>query len=207
MAAAQRALAGASLLAVTVALAPMRVTAAPAPASRPEPAPASPAASMQPAPPAGATTTPGPQSGDSQEPARRWQIRQAPLAGAESSWGPPGGQMPEYAEFTEPQATQGPPPRGTPRIVSGAILGPLGLGLAIAGIVGATTDVLGDQKRLSVPMVGFGIVASAIGWGLFADGILRRKKFTRWQAKGGQVAVAPMLVPGRLAGVSLGLRF
>jgi hypothetical protein len=115
--------------------------------------------------------------------------------------------MPEYAEFTETPATTGPPPRGTPRIVTGAIVGPLGLGLAIAGVVGATTDMLGDNKRLSVPMVGFGIVASAIGWGLFADGILRRKKFMRWQAKGGQLTISPALVPGRLAGVSLGLRF
>ena len=115
--------------------------------------------------------------------------------------------MPEYAEFSEPQDPKGVPPRGTPRIVSGAILGPLGLGLAIAGIVGATTSVLGDRKSLSVPMVGVGVVASAIGWGLFADGVLRRKKFLRWQAKGGQVTLAPTLVPGRLAGVSLSLRF
>ncbi len=153
------------------------------------------------------TPKPGPRTSNGGEPSRRWQVRQAPLAGAESSWGPPGGQMPEYAEFTEPQHPKGPPPRGTPRIVSGAILGPLGLGLAIAGIVGATTSVLGDRKSLSVPMVGVGVVASAIGWGLFADGILRRKKFQRWQAKGGQVTLAPTLVPGRLAGVSLSLRF
>ena len=67
--------------------------------------------------------------------------------------------------------------------------------------------MLGEQKRLLVPMVGFGLVASAIGWGLFADGILRRQKFMRWKARGGQVAVSPIVVPGRLAGVSLGLRF
>ena len=115
--------------------------------------------------------------------------------------------MPEYAEFTETPVTKGPPPGGLPRIVSGAILGTAGLGLAIAGVVGATTDMLGDHKRLSVPMVGVGVVASAIGWGLFADGILRRKKFMRWQSKGGQLTISPALVPGRLAGVSLGLRF
>lgn len=153
------------------------------------------------------TPKPGPQQSNEGQPARRWQIRQAPLAGAESSWGPPGGQMPEYAEFTEPQAAKGPPSRGTARIISGAILGPLGLGLAIAGIVGATTSMLGEHKRLSVPMIGVGLVSSAIGWGLFADGVLRRKKFMRWQEKGGQVVLAPMLVPGRVAGMSLGLRF
>ena len=222
-------------VALAVALAPMpadaaqapaanRTTSAPGTSSTPDAAPATgeapggPAASIpatpRPQSPGTFTTQdgwttprPGPQTSNGGEPARRWQVRQAPLAGAESSWGPPGGQMPEYAEFSEPQTTKGAPPRGTPRIISGAILGPLGLGLAIAGIIGATTSVLGDRKSLSVPMVGVGVVASAIGWGLLADGILRRKKFQRWQAKGGQVTLAPTLVPGRLAGVSLSLRF
>ncbi len=155
------------------------------------------------------TPKPGPQTSNGGQPQdRRWHVRQAPLAGAESSWGPPGGQMPEYAEISEPQNSQkGPPNKGTARIIVGAILGPLGFGLLVAGIVGATTSMLGDQKRLSVPMIGVGLVSSAIGWGLFADGVLRRKRFMRWQAKGGQVTLSPTLVPGRLAGVSLGLRF
>ncbi|HEY0138157.1 MAG TPA: hypothetical protein VGB85_28920 [Nannocystis sp.] len=219
MARARRAIA----LTVAVALAPVQTLAqtptaevAPAPATGTEAAPGSPAASIPATPresPGTFTTQdgwttpkPGPTTSGT-PPERRWQIRQAPLAGSESSWGPPGGQMPEYAEFVETPEAKGPPPKGTPRIVAGAILGPLGLALAVAGIVGATTDMLGEQKRLSVPMVGVGVVASAIGWGLFADGILRRKKFMRWQAKGGQLTVAPALVPGRLAGVSLGLRF
>ncbi len=115
--------------------------------------------------------------------------------------------MPEYAEIAEPQAANGPPSRGTARIVSGAIVGSAGLGLAIAGVVGATTDMLGDRKRLSVPMIGVGVVASAIGWALFADGVLKRKKFMRWQNKGAEVTLAPVLVPGRVVGASLGLRF
>jgi hypothetical protein len=152
------------------------------------------------------TPKPGPQTSTSGQEPRRWQIRQAPLAGAEASWGPPGGQMPEYAEIVEPEPAKGPPPKGTPRIVAGAILGPVGLGLAIGGIVGATTDVLGDSKRLSVPMIGVGLVASAVGWALFADGVLRRKKFMRWQSKSGEVALAPVLAPGRAAGAQVGLQ-
>lgn len=154
------------------------------------------------------TPRPGPQtSTDGQQP-RRWRIRQAPLAGAEASWGAPGNQMPEYAEFNEPPPPEkGPPPRGMGRIISGAILGPAGLGLTIAGIVGATTTMLGDHKRLSVPMIGVGLVSSALGWALFADGILRRKAFMRWQSRTGTVALAPALVPGRFAGLTLVGRF
>jgi len=140
---------------------------------------------------------------------RRWQIRQAPLAGAEASWGAPGNQMPEYAELGESPDLEkkGPPPRGTGRIVTGAILGPAGLVLTIAGIVGATTSMLGDNKRLSVPMIGGGLVTSALGWALFADGILRRKAFMRWQGKGSAVAVMPALAPGRFAGLAIVGRF
>lgn len=163
------------------------------------------------------TPRPGPQTSNdmvdgnantmAQQP-RRGRIRQAPLAGAEASWGAPGNQMPEYAEFTEAlPAEKGPPPRGMGRIVSGAILGPAGLGLTIAGIVGATTTVLGDNKRLSVPMIGVGLVSSALGWALFADGILRRKAFMRWQSKQGTVALAPALAPGRFVGLTLVGRF
>ncbi len=119
--------------------------------------------------------------------------------------------MPEFAEVGEaPQPLtdpKGPPPRGMGRIVSGAILGPAGLGLAIAGIVGATTSMLGDRKRLSVPMIGVGLVSSALGWALFADGILRRKAFMRWQSKQGSVALVPALAPGRFAGLTLVGRF
>lgn len=215
----QTTITGALALALAVAAAPLQVGAAPAsePAA-PEPAPASelPSASEIPSTPRAPTfanqdgwTTPkpGPQTSTSAQEPRRWQIRQAPLAGAEASWGPPGGQMPEYAEIVEPAPAKGPPPKGTPRIVAGAILGPAGLGLAIGGIVGATTDVLGDSKRMSVPMIGVGLVASAIGWALFADGVLRRKKFMRWRANGGEVTLAPVLVPGRVTGLQLGLRF
>lgn len=201
-------------LVIAVLAAPLQVVAAPA-ETPVTPEPATPSASDIPETPRGTFTTqdgwttpkPGPKTSTSEQESRRWQIRQAPLAGGETSWGPPGGQMPEYAEFTEPQAPKGPPPKGTARIVSGAILGPAGLGLAIGGIVGATTSVLGDHKRLSVPMIGVGLVASAIGWALFADGVLRRKKFMRWQAKGGAVALLPVLVPGRVAGLQLALRF
>lgn len=158
------------------------------------------------------TPRPGPTTSNSTEgppQPRRWRIRQAPLAGAEASWGAPGNQMPEYAEVTEeaPTMAKGPPPRGMGRIVSGAILGPAGLGLAIAGIVGATTTMLGDHKRLSVPMIGVGLVSSALGWALFADGILRRKAFMRWQGKGSAVAVMPALAPGRFAGLAIVGRF
>lgn len=157
------------------------------------------------------TPRPGPTTSNSTEgppQPRRWRIRQAPLAGAEASWGAPGNQMPEYAEVNEPPPPEkGPPPRGMGRIVSGAILGPAGLGLAIAGIVGATTTMLGDHKRLSVPMIGVGLVSSALGWALFADGILRRKAFMRWQSKQGTVALMPALAPGRFAGLALVGRF
>ena len=138
---------------------------------------------------------------------RRWTIRQAPLAGAEPSWGPPG-QVPEYVELAGPEpATKGPPSRGTPRIVTGAILGPLGLALAISGIVGATTRMLGDHKNLSVPMIGAGLVTTAIGAALLADGVLRRKRFNKWQAGQTKVALVPSAVPGRYAGATLVLRF
>lgn len=151
-------------------------------------------------------TTPRPTQAQPQ-PERRWQIRQAPLAGAEPSWGPPGGQMPEYAEVMGPEAPKGPPPRGTARIVAGAIVGPAGLALTIAGIVGATTSMLGDHKRLSVPMIGGGLVATALGTALLVDGVMRRRKFLRWEAGGKQVAVVPVLTPGRFAGATLLLRF
>ena len=154
------------------------------------------------------TPRPGPQTSNAGQPVRRWHIRQAPLAGAEASWGAPGNQMPEYAELGEPPLEQsGPPPRGMGRIVTGAILGPAGLALTIACIVGATTTVLGDHKRLSVPMIGGGLVTSALGWALFADGILRRKNFQRWQAGAKKVVVAPALAPGRFAGVMVIGRF
>ncbi|MBL9101356.1 MAG: hypothetical protein JNL82_10385 [Myxococcales bacterium] len=151
-------------------------------------------------------TTPRPTVPREQPQERRWQIRQAPLAGAEPSWGAPGGQMPEYAELAGPEPPpKGPPPRGTGRIVTGAILGPAGLGLTIAGIVGATTTMLGDHKRLSVPMIGGGLVATALGTALLVDGVMRRRRFLKWRAKG--VALVPALVPGRFAGATLTLRF
>lgn len=157
------------------------------------------------------TPRPGPQTSTTPQgppQPRRWRIRQAPLAGAEASWGAPGNQMPEYAEVNEPPPPEkGPPPRGMGRIITGAILGPAGLGLTIAGIVGATTTMLGENKRLSVPMIGVGLVSSALGWALFADGILRRKAFMRWQSKQGTVALMPTLAPGRFAGLTLVGRF
>ena len=158
------------------------------------------------------TPRPGPQTstgGPAPTQERRWRIRQAPLAGAEASWGAPGNQMPEYVEVNAepPTPDKGPPPRGMGRIVSGAILGPAGLGLTIAGIVGATTSWLGDRKRLSVPMIGVGLVSSALGWALFADGIFRRRAFLRWQSKAGTVALAPAFAPGRFAGLTLVGRF
>jgi hypothetical protein len=140
-------------------------------------------------------------------PDRRWRIRQAPLAGAEPSWGPPG-QVPEYAELEGPEpAPKGPPPRGTARIVTGAILGPVGLGLTIVGIVGATTRMLGDHKQLSVPIIGAGLVTTAVGCALLADGILRRQRFMRWQAGQSRVSLRPEAVPGRFAGATLVWRF
>lgn len=134
---------------------------------------------------------------------RRWTIRQAPLAGAEPSWGPPG-QVPEYTELAGPQPeSDGPPSKGTPRIVTGAILGPIGLALTIFGIVGASTRVLGDHKNLSAPMIGAGLVTTAVGCALLADGILRRQKFMRWQAGKTKVSLHPSAVPGRFAGATL----
>jgi hypothetical protein len=153
--------------------------------------------------------TPSPSSSPRSKPLdeRRWTIRQAPLAGAEPSWGPPG-QVPEYAELAGPDPeTKGPPSRGTARIVTGGILGPLGLALAISGIVGASTRMLGEHKNLSVPMIGAGLVSTAIGAALLADGVLRRKRFNRWQASQAKVALVPSAVPGRYAGATLVLRF
>jgi hypothetical protein len=171
------------------------------------------AGSQAPAPPTGNPTftqqeqytTPRPTQ-PPPAPEQRWKIRQAPLAGAEASWGPPGSQMPEYAELEGPEpAPKGPPPKGTGRIVTGAILGPAGLALTIAGIVGATTAMLGDNRRLSVPMIGVGLVSTALGTGLLVDGILRRQRFFKWQARG--VSLVPVAAPGRFAGAMVGWRF
>jgi hypothetical protein len=111
--------------------------------------------------------------------------------------------MPEYAEIEGPApAPKGPPPRGTGRIVTGAILGPAGLALTISGIVGASTSLLGEQKRLAVPMIGVGLVTTAIGAALLVDGFLRRKRFLQWEAKGAKVSVRP-----GVTGAALSLRF
>jgi hypothetical protein len=65
--------------------------------------------------------------------------------------------------------------------------------------------MLGDHKRLSVPMIGGGLVATALGTALLVDGVMRRRRFLKWRAKG--VALVPALVPGRFAGATLTLRF
>ncbi len=118
--------------------------------------------------------------------------------------------MPEYVEIPEPIEPTGPPPRGTPRIIVGAVLGPVGLGLLVLGIVNVATPALGQRGRLSPPLIGGGLVTAALGIGLLADGILRRQRFMRWQARGGQVTLAPQVWPGpqhRSAGLQLGVRF
>ena len=77
----------------------------------------------------------------------------------------------------------------------------------VAGVLASPCSSVWHPGGRFVAGAGVGVVASAIGWGLFADGILRRKKFMRWQAKDGQLTISPAPVPGRLAGVSPGLRF
>lgn len=132
---------------------------------------------------------------------RTWQIYQRPLPGAEHSWGPPNGQMPAVVEVSEGQLDPNqPPPNGLPRIIVGAALGVVGLGVFGLGIAARTTDVLGEDRRAAVPLLGAGLVTAAVGWGLFAHGILRRKAFLRWQS--GQATIAPTL-----GGATLLLRF
>ena len=83
----------------------------------------------------------------------------------------------------------------------------VGLALAISGIVGASTQVLGDHKNLSPLMIGGGLVTTAVGAALLADGLLRRQRFMRWQAGQGKVSLRPAAVPGRFAGATLVWRF
>lgn len=121
---------------------------------------------------------------------RTWQIYQRPLPGAEHSWGPPNGQMPAVVEVSEtPVDPNQPPPNGTPRIIIGAVVGTLGLVVLGLGIAARTTDVFGEDRRAGVPLIGGGLVTTAIGWGLFTHGILRRRAFLRWQAGRATVAV------------------
>lgn len=172
-------------------------------------------ATMPAAPPesaeAPATTAPGgsvavetpPQlePGRSRPRPRTWQIYQRPLPGAEHSWGPPNGQMPEVVEVSEaPIDPDKTPPNGTPRMIIGAAIGTLGLVVFGLGIAARTTDVFGEDRRAGVPLIGGGLVATAIGWGLFTHGVLRRKAFLRW--KEGRATVAPTI-----GGATLLLRF
>ena len=130
---------------------------------------------------------------------RTWQIYQRPLPGAEHSWGPPNGQMPAVVEVSEtPVDPNQTPPNGTPRIIIGAVVGTLGLVVLGLGIAARTTDVFGEDRRAGVPLIGGGLVTTAIGWGLFTHGILRRRAFLRWQA--GRATVA-------IGGAGLQLRF
>ncbi|WP_434421083.1 hypothetical protein [Nannocystis pusilla] len=132
---------------------------------------------------------------------RTWQIYQRPLPGAEHSWGPPNGQMPAVVEVSEaPIDPNKTPPNGTPRMIIGAAIGTLGLVVFGLGIAARTTDVFGEDRRAGVPLIGGGLVAAAIGWGLFTHGVLRRKAFLRW--KEGRATVAPTI-----GGATLLLRF
>lgn len=135
------------------------------------------------------------------ERSRTWQIYQQPLPGAEHTWGPPNGQMPAVAEVVEePPDPRRAPPTGTARIAVGAVVGAAGLAVFGLGIAARTTDVFGEDRRAAVPLLGAGLVTAAIGWGLFAHGILRRGAYLRWKKGQATVSAGP-------GGAALVLRF